>query len=124
MHILYKRIRNLNIPIDLQSELFNHTILLTLLCKVWGYQNTKLMENVQNQFLRSITNLKSTPIHMLYAELGIAPINDHIKSRMIWFWLKLVNSEDTKPLKTMYNIMQSGLHLNPQYKWLISIKTF
>ena len=126
MHILYKRIRNLNIPIDLQIELFNHTILPILLygCEVWGYQNTKLIENVQNQFLRSITNLKkSTPIYMLYAELGITPINVHIKSRMIGFWLKLVNSEDIKLSKTMYNLMQSELHLNPQYKWLNFIKT-
>ena len=66
-------------------------------CEIWGYQNTKIIENVQNQFLRSITNLKkSTPIYMLYAELGITPIDIHIKSRMIGFWLKLVNSEDAK----------------------------
>ena len=61
---------------------------------------------------------------MLYADLGITPINVHIKPRMIGFWLKLVNSEDTKLSKTMYSLMQSELHLNPHYKWLISIKTF
>ena len=27
MHILYKRIRNLNLPVDLQLQLFEHTIL-------------------------------------------------------------------------------------------------
>ena len=125
MHLLYKRIRNLKLPLDLQIELFNHTILPILLygCEIWGYQNTKIIENVQNQFLRSITNLKkSTPIYMLYAELGITPIDIHIKSRMIGFWLKLVNSEDTKLCKTMYNLMQSELQSNPQYKWLNSIK--
>ena len=31
MHLLYKRLRNLNIPLDLQIELFNHTILPILL---------------------------------------------------------------------------------------------
>ena len=31
MHLLYKRIRNLKLPIDLQIELFNHTILPILL---------------------------------------------------------------------------------------------
>ena len=126
MHLLYKRIRNLNIPLDLQIELFDHTILPILLygCEIWGYQNTKLIENVKNQFLRSITKLKkSTPIYMLYAELGITPLNVLIKSRMIGFWLKLLNSEDIKLSKTMYNVMQSELHLNPQYKWLNFIKS-
>ena len=43
MHILYKRIRILNIPIDLEIEIFNHIILsiLSYGCEVWGYQNTK-----------------------------------------------------------------------------------
>ena len=58
---------------------------------------------------------------MLCAELGITPIDIHIKSRMIGFWLKLVNSEDTKLCKTMYNLMQSELQSNPQYKRLNSI---
>ena len=121
MHLLYKRLRNLNIPLDLQIELFNHTILPILLygCEIWGFQNTKLLDYVQNQFLRSITKLKkSTSIYMSYAELGITPIRIHIKSRMIGLWLKIVNSEDSKLSKIMYNIMQSELHLNPQYKWL------
>ena len=125
MHLLYKRIRNLKLPLDLQIELFNRTILPILLygCEIWGYQNTRIIENVQNQFLRSITNLKkSTPIYMLYAELGITPIDIYIKSRIIGFWLKLVNSEDTKLCKTMYNLMQSELQSNPQYKWLNFIK--
>ena len=125
MHRLYKRIRNLHIPLDLQIELFNHTILPILLygSEIWGFQNTKLLENVQNQFLRSITKLKkSTPIYMIYAELGITPISIHIKSRMIGLWLKIVNSEDSKLSKIMYNIMQSELHLNPQYKWLNFVK--
>ena len=34
-----------------------------------------------------------------------------------------MNSEDIKLSKTMYNLMQSELHLNPQYKWLNFIKT-
>ena len=61
---------------------------------------------------------------MSYAELGITPIRIHIKSRMIGLWLKILNSEDSKLSKIMYNIMQSELHLNPQYKWLNFVKIF
>ena len=122
MHLLYKRVRILNIPLDLQIELFNHTVLPILLygSEIWGFQNTKLLENVQNKFLRSITKLKkSTPFYMIYAELGISI---HIKSCMTGLWLKIVNSEESELSKIMYNNMQSELHLNPQYKWLNLVK--
>ena len=77
IHLLYKRINNLHIPTDLQIQMFNHTILHILLygCENWGFNNIKLIENVQNQFLRTITKLrKSTPIYMLYGELDITPV--------------------------------------------------
>ena len=102
------RINNLHIPIDLQIQLFNHIILPILLygCEIWGFHNSNLIENVQNQFLRTITHLrKSTPIYMIYAELGITPVEIHIKSRMIGFWISLLNSEHTKLSKIMYKIM-------------------
>ena len=38
---------------------------------------------------------------MIYAELGIAPVEMHIKSRMIGFWISLLNSENTKLSKIM-----------------------
>ena len=77
LHLLYKKIHNLHIPIDLQLQLFDHTIVPILLygCEVWGFQNTKLIETVHTKFLRNITKLrKSTPLYMLYAELGRAPL--------------------------------------------------
>ena len=64
MQLLYKRINNLHIPTDLQIQMFNHTILPILLygCEIWGFNNIKLIENVLNQFLRTVTKLrKSTP---------------------------------------------------------------
>ena len=62
-------------------------------------------------------------MYMLYAELGITPIEVHIKSRMIGFWIKLVNKDDIKLSKTMYHIMQSEIESNPQYKWLNFIRS-
>ena len=52
MHLLYKRMNNLQIPIDLQVQLFNYTLLPILLygCEDWGFHNSNLIENVQNQF--------------------------------------------------------------------------
>ena len=94
----------------LKKDVITSTTCMTYLCftllygcEIWGYSDIKLIENVQNQFLRSITKLKkNTPIYMLYAELGITPIEVHIKSRMIGFWIKLVNSDDIKLCKKNY----------------------
>ena len=79
MYLLFKRINNLHIPTDLQIQMFNHTTLPILLygCEIWRFNDIKLIENVQNQFLRTITKLrKSTPIYMLYGELDITPVED------------------------------------------------
>ena len=119
MHLLYKRIRNLHIPFDLQIQLFNHTILPILLygCEVWGFQNTKMLENVQNQFLRSIGKLrKSTPNYMVYAEMGTKPTDTYIKSCTIGYWLTIINSENSKLSKIMYNIMYSESLQGGTYK--------
>ena len=64
----------------------------------------QLIENLHNEFLRRITNLKkSTHIYMLHAELGRRPVEINIKSRMIGFWLSLVNGKETKLSKVLYN---------------------
>ena len=67
MHLLFKRIRNLDIPIDFQFYLFDHVILPIALygCEIWGFENSQLIENLYNHFLRQIINLrKSTSIYM------------------------------------------------------------
>ena len=56
MILLFTRINNLDIPIDLQLKLFDQTVvpILTYACEVWGYENLDMIEKVQNDFLRRI----------------------------------------------------------------------
>ena len=99
MHVLFKRICNLDIPIDLQLYLFDHVILPIALngCEIWGFENSQIIENLHNDFLRQIISLrKTTPRYMLHAELGRHPIQINIKSRMIGFWLSIVNGKESK----------------------------
>ena len=53
---------------------------------------------------------------MIHSELGITPIEIHIKSHMLRYWISLVNSENTKLSKLMYKIMlnesNKGTNLN------------
>ena len=125
LHLLYKRINNLNIPLDLQMYLFDHTVLPILLigCEIWGYQDTKMIDLVHNQFLRNITKLqKSTSEYMLYAELGRRPLEIQIKSRMIGFWLSLVNGWQFKISKELYDIMLRVSYRGENYKWINHIR--
>ena len=125
LYLLYKRIRNLHLPLDLQLHLFDHTILPILLygCEIWGFQNVQIIENVHNQFLRNITKLRrSTPIYMLDAELGRYPIELFIKSRMIGFWISIVNCDNTKITKNLYNMLSNESNMGQNYKWINRIK--
>ena len=57
MILLFTRINNLDISVDLQLKLFDHTVvpILTYACEIWGYENLDMTEKVQNDFLRHIT---------------------------------------------------------------------
>ena len=60
MHLLYCRINNLNLPVDLQLKLFDHTVLpiLTYACKMFSFENLDMLEKVHIDFLRKISKSK------------------------------------------------------------------
>lgn len=122
MHILYTRIYNLDLPVDIQLKLFDQTILpiLTYNCEVWGFENLEIIERVHTDFLRKLTKSKrSTPLYMLYGELGRYPIELTIKTRMIKFWGKLLSGSGSKISRICYENMFNYMRNN---KWLNRIK--
>ena len=50
LHLLYKRIINLQIPLDLQLQLFDSTVLSVLLygCETWVFHSTNLLDIAHN----------------------------------------------------------------------------
>ena len=60
MYLLFNRINNLNLPIDLQIKLFDHTVLpiLTYECEVIGYENICIFENIHTVFLENYKKQK------------------------------------------------------------------
>jgi hypothetical protein len=122
MHLLYMRISNLDLPIDLQLKLFDHTVLpiLTYGSEIWGFENLDMVEQVHTNFLRKITKTrKSTPRYMLYGELGRYPIEIIIKSRMVNFWNKLILSSNSKYSFNCYLHMLQSNHI---FKWPSFVK--
>ena len=100
MYLLYRRINNHNLPIDLQFKLFDITSVPILMfsSELWGFENLNNVEKLQIDFLRKITkSRKSTPAYMLYnGELGRYTLYINIKCIMIKFWTRLLLSDDKK----------------------------
>lgn len=117
MHLLFMRINNLSLPMDLQLKLFDHTV-LPILCygsEIWGFEQLKIIENIHNEFLRKITKVRSsTPMYMLYAELGRYPIEIIIKSRMIGYWNRIITG---KQGKLSYILYQTLYNHEKTFKW-------
>ena len=122
MHLLFCRINNHYLAIDLQLKLFDHTVvpILTYACEIWGYENLDMLELIHNDFLRRITkSRKSTPLYMLYAELGRHPLEIIVKKRIIGFWNKLIMGKDTKISYLLYHTMKSKN--DPFIKWISNV---
>ena len=95
LYALYRKIRNMSVPVDLQLRLFDSLVLPVLLysSEIWGFENIDIIEKVHLQFLKRILNVKSsTPNFMVYGETGRYPLDIHMKLRMLNFWMKLVNN--------------------------------
>ena len=119
---MLKRIKDLDLPYDLQIDIFNKTIKPILLygSEIWGYGNCDTIERVHLKFLKYIFKLKkSTPSHMIYGELGILPITTEIQSRVITYWSKLVNVENVEKNK-LSSIIYMVLHAMHENKHLTS----
>lgn len=124
MILLFTRINNLDIPLDLQLKLFDHTVvpILTYACEIWGFENLEMIEKVQNDFLRKITlSKKSTPLYMLLGELGRYPLEIIIKARMVGFWNRIIHGKETKLSFLLYQCLLHSPNVNS--KWLLCIQS-
>ena len=123
LYLLYTNCSNSDLSLDLIIKLFDHTVhpILTYGSEIFGYENVNLLEKIHNDFLRKITKArKSTPLSMLYGELGRYPISVVVKSRMIAFWNRLVTGKTSKLSYYIYNYMKS--QPNTEFKWITQIK--
>jgi len=122
MFALLSKCNLLELPIDVQLELFDSMVVPIMLygCEVWGTKNNDMLEKLHLRFYRYILKVKnSTPNCMLYGELGRYPVDIFIKCRIITYWHNLVNSSNQKLSHSMYNVLLE-LYRNDTFKsnWL------
>ena len=126
MFALLNKCRKFNLPIDIQIELFDHTVLpvLTYGSEVWGPGCNKILEGVHLRFLKYILGVKnSTSSCMVYGETGRYPIDIHIKTQVLSYWLSIIQGKTGKLCYKMYSALYT-LHMNNRYTspWIMYVK--
>ena len=118
---LLRKCRKLDLPIDLQLDLFEKCIHPILLygCEIWAHENTEICDKLQLRFMKLLLKLrKTTPTCMVLGELGKFPVSIEAKSRMLSFWYKLQlgSLEGSQKLSvSMLNLCRS-LYDNSEFK--------
>jgi hypothetical protein len=90
---------DLNLPVDIQLELFDTMVLPVVMygCDVWSFEKNNILESFCLQFYKILLGLKkNTPNCILYGELCRYPIDIFIKCRMIAFWQRIVCNRQDK----------------------------
>ena len=86
VYSLLKKARNMQLPIDMQLELFNELVkpISLCVCEVWGFGNIEVIERVELKFMKYIQKLKnSNPNNIVYGELGMMSLKIDIYNE--WF---------------------------------------
>lgn len=128
MYSLISKCRRLKLPIDIQLELFDRTVLPIMLyaCEVWGTENFEILELLYRKFLKFALNVHGRSCNaIVYGELGQFPLKVLIKQRMLNYWARMINGKEGKLSKTMYlfllKLYNEGVY---KAKWLDTIKSF
>ena len=123
LYSILKKSRKLNLPIDLQIELFDTMVAPVLLygCEVWGSENNDIFFYSFLQFYKMILDLKkSTPNCIVY---GRFPIDIVIKSRIIAFCKRMVCNKQDKICAILYKLLYN-MHVTKflHSKWMSCIE--
>ena len=104
---LLSRARKLQLPVDIQIELFHQLVVPVLLygCEVWGFNELNQIEVFYRTFLKKLLGVhKRTPNCIVYGETGTSPLYNQVLSRIVGFWARLINGKKTKLSYVMYRL--------------------
>ena len=86
MYGVIRKIRQFNLPLDCQLDLFSKIVVPDHLfgCEILGFESLDIIERIHLKFLKYIFNLNSsTPTYMFYGETGGFPLYVTVYTRMI-----------------------------------------
>ena len=82
MFSLISKSRRLSLPIDIQLQLFDSTVLPIMLygCEIWGNGNIDVLDKLYLKYLKMVLWVHGkTCNNMVYGELGRFPLDFYIK---------------------------------------------
>ena len=128
MFALIRKARQLDLPLDIQLDLFDKCVLPVLLygSEIWAFENLSLCEKLQLKFLKIVLNIKqSTTTCMVLGEVGKFPVVVDATCRQLCFWYKLMlNHVSVIPkLSVLMLRLHMKLYLNSKSKlpWLTNV---
>ena len=126
MYSLLQKCRTHNMSIECQLDMFDKAILPILLygAEIWGFEKLEILERVHLQFCKIILGLKqTTPNCIVYGELGRFPISVFVKLRMVKFWCRLINGDESKISSILYKLLFINFNnYGLESRWLTFIK--
>ena len=126
MFALISKSRRHNLPVDIQLQLFDSTVMSIMLygCEIWGNANVDVLDKLYLKYLKMILGVQGkTCNNMVYGELGRFPLGIHIKKRAVGFWGRLVTNKDTKISRVTYSNIRRLSDINYyKCKWIDFIK--
>ena len=127
MYSITAKARRLQLPFDIQLNLFDTCILPILLygSEIWGFSNIKNIEIFHNQYCKYILRLGSRSINnFALGELGRLKMEKFVNQRMLNFWVKIVKGKSSKISGAIYNKIKN-MYSSGEYKsgWLSHIHT-
>ena len=105
-------------------ELFDKLIVpvLSYGCEVWGFMNSKALESIHLRYLKGILGVKRTTQNdFIYGEFGRTSLLCIRYKRILKYWLKILESRDSKYIKIVYNLLIDDLILFPHKKSWVSL---
>ena len=108
-------------------DLFDRLIapILNYSSEVWGFHKSHDVETVHLHFCKKLLGVKqSTQNDFVYGELGRKDFQSRLYINIIKYWLKVITSDNSKLIKSVYNIMLNDSKTHPHTEnWASSVKS-
>ena len=108
-----------NITPKHKLELFDKLVapILNYGSQVWGFCEAKQIERTHLMFCKQLLSVKnSTQNDFIYGELGRTSFYVHRIYAITKYWFKILQSDDRKHIKSIYNLMLRDIETKPNSK--------